>query len=221
MECLQGRKICVIFCILILIQLILTITLTVYGTLGQSEMSKSDTTGVPYYIGAFITSGVYYSLVIGTGVMLLLYYLDVDTGSGAMYCTVCLLMYLGLPTFLLSMVFTVVFGIADCKTDATYDRSGSCSYRNNIDENYRIATICLVLIILLFLTNLVGIFLLCNFGDPSDSAIVSTAVPSGGSNKRGNSLLNTMQKDRERRNDVLKQIRMGVPPHRVVEKPRF
>lgn len=124
--------------------------------------------------------------------------------------------YLGPPAFILALVFTVLFGLVDCKKNENtpYDLNGFCSYDNNIDNNYNTAVVCLVGIILIFFTNLVNIFLLCKYGgDLKEEQPIRRrkkrkrgwgGESSSSDQKGGNRSLKGMGRDRKIRHDEKK-----------------
>ncbi|XP_045199073.2 uncharacterized protein LOC123553424 [Mercenaria mercenaria] len=241
MDC-RGKKPLIIYGVLISLQICFVLVLLVFAARGKGYMDDSEKgSDIPYYVGAIIVGVVYGCLAISSFLLVVFQVLDVEKGSGVILCTVCVFVYLGLPAFILGVIFLSLFGLANCKKNenTTYDLNGFCSYDTNIDNNYNTAVVCLVMAIFLFLTNLVHVYLLCKYdGELDDDEIYISGGPASGSSaggstapnssrssgsKGGNRTLRMMVRDRKIRNDEQKQRRMSVPEHKIIRKfiPRY
>ncbi|XP_060562935.1 uncharacterized protein LOC132722442 [Ruditapes philippinarum] len=233
MDC-GGKKPLIVYGVLLALQLGLVIALFYFAAQGKGHMDESEKgTDIPYYAGAFIVAAVNCCLVIFSILLVVFFVFDIDKGSGAILCTVCVFVYLAVPAFILGVIFITLFGISNCKKNenVSYDRNGFCSYETNIDNNYNTAVLCLIMTLMLFLTNIVHMYLLCKYdGDLEDDEVYitrgHTSRASGGgksslntgrssNSKGGNRTLRMMVRDRKIRNDEQKQRRMGVPEHKI------
>ena len=121
------------------------------GIKGKGESESSDHSGKNYYIGSFMVAAVFALIGILTAAFIVITYNDGETSA-----TVCikilasLCQIFGFLVCIVSIVFVVRFGIQNCKD--TDSRSDNCSYDKNIEVNYTLAVISLVIIILLLLS---------------------------------------------------------------------
>ncbi|WAR09123.1 hypothetical protein MAR_019081 [Mya arenaria] len=225
-----AKYVLLFYTALSLVQLGVSITLLVFGARGQSLLEREGAgPGIPYFVGALLTGTVFIITSLCSLAMVILWLVNYDTVKAGqrMSMVFCVFVYLGLPCTILGLIFTAAFGLSNCKQDSgaqNYDQTGFCSYEKNIDENYNTAVVILVLILLLFVTFVIDVFMLCKYGDLQDDTLEQGTLESGvaqgapGSSGNKNKILKKMQQDRERRNDIQRQIRMGVPPNRVVPK---
>lgn len=163
----RGKKALVAFITLVLVQLGLVIGLLVLGTKGKDEIGTETGNGVPYYVGAIVVGSVFLVPVLQIIAIIILSSLDEE------YCITdclvvgsCLCSFFGILACVLGMIFVIAFGIANCKKESTdYTDSGFCSYDTNIDANYTIAVVALVLILIMLMSTCFSFYLYSKYSD--------------------------------------------------------
>ena len=78
----------------------------------------------------------------------------------------CLFTFFGILACVLGMIFVIAFGIANCKKEpGDYTDIGFCSYDTNIDTNYTIAVLALVLILFMLISTCFSFYIFSKYSD--------------------------------------------------------